>query len=264
MLRYPDFDPVVIHLGPLAVRWYGLMYLIGFAAAWWLGSRRARRPGSPVTPQQMDDVIFFGALGVILGGRIGYMLFYGRDQLLENPWSLLRIWEGGMSFHGGMLGVLLAMTLYARRYGLRFLALTDFVAPLVPIGLGAGRIGNFINGELWGKPTDVPWAFVVNGVARHASQLYEACLEGLVLFTLLWAFSSRPRPVMAVSGLFLLAYGSFRFIIEFVRIPDPQLGYLALGWVTMGQLLSAPMVVGGVILLLVAYRRGAAAQVRAS
>jgi phosphatidylglycerol:prolipoprotein diacylglycerol transferase len=255
MLRYPNFDPVAVHLGPVAVRWYGVMYLIGFAAAWWLGQLRARRAGAPLSPAQMDDLVFYGALGVILGGRIGYMIFYGRDQLLENPLSILRIWEGGMSFHGGLLGVIAAMTMYARRASIGFFALMDFIAPLIPIGLGAGRIGNFINGELWGKPTNVPWGFMVDGVGRHPSQLYEAGLEGVALFLIVWGFSSRPRPIMSVAGLFLLFYGAFRFAIEFVRLPDPQLGYLAFGWLTMGQLLSLPMILGGVLMLTLAYRR---------
>ena len=246
---------MALRLGPVAVRWYGLMYLTGFAAAWWLGQRRARRPDSPVTRVQMDDLVFYGALGVILGGRIGYMLFYGFDQLAEHPLSLFKIWEGGMSFHGGMLGVIATMALCARKMKLAYLPLMDFIAPLVPIGLGAGRLGNFINGELWGKPTDVPWAFVVDGVPRHASQLYEAFLEGFVLFVVLWIFSSRPRPAGAVCGLFLLLYGIFRFAVEFVRVPDAQLGYLAFGWFTMGQLLSLPMFLGGVLLLVLAYRR---------
>jgi phosphatidylglycerol:prolipoprotein diacylglycerol transferase len=255
MIPYPEIDPIALELGPLAIRWYGLMYLVGFVAAWWLGRRRAARPDSPVTAQQVDDLVFYGALGVILGGRIGYALFYGFDQVLRDPLSLFRVWEGGMSFHGGFLGVVAAMALYARRIQSGFFRLTDFIAPLVPIGLGAGRIGNFINGELWGKPTSVPWGFVVDGVTRHASQLYQAALEGLVLFALLWLYSSRRRPPMAVSGLFLLGYGVFRFAVEFFRLPDAHLGYLAFGWLTMGQVLSLPMILGGVLLLWLAHRR---------
>ena len=255
MIEFAQVDPVAIRLGPLAVRWYGIMYLVGFAAAWDLGRRRARQPWSAVRPEQIDDLIFYGALGVILGGRIGYMLFYGHEQLVENPLNLLRIWEGGMSFHGGLLGVLTAMWLYGRSINAGFFALTDFIAPLVPIGLGAGRLGNFINGELWGRPTDLPWAVIVDGVPRHPSQLYEAGLEGLVLFSVLWLFSSRQRPPMAVSGLFLLAYGLARFSVEFVRLPDIQIGYLAWGWFTMGQLLTLPMIAGGLLLLALAYRR---------
>jgi len=263
MIQYAAIDPVAVHLGPLAIRWYGLMYLLGFVAAWWLGRRRAREPWSPLLPEQIDDLVFYGAMGVILGGRIGYMLFYGRNQLLESPLALFRIWEGGMSFHGGLLGVAVAMLLYARKLGCGFFRLTDFVAPLVPIGLGAGRIGNFINGELWGKPTGVPWGVVVDGVARHPSQLYEATLEGAVLFTVLWLFSARPRPSPAVSGLFLLIYGLARFAVEFVRLPDAHIGYLAGGWFTMGQLLSLPMVVAGLWLLAIARRHDTTAADRA-
>ncbi len=254
MIEFAQIDPVAVRLGPLAVRWYGIMYLVGFAAAWYLGRRRARRPWSPARPEQIDDLIFYGALGVILGGRIGYMLFYGREQILEDPLALFRIWEGGMSFHGGLLGVLTAMWLYGRSIGTGFFALTDFIAPLVPIGLGAGRLGNFINGELWGRPTDLPWAVIVDGVPRHPSQLYEALLEGLLLFIVLWLFSRRQRPTMAVSGLFLLVYGISRFGVEFLRLPDVQIGYLAWGWFTMGQLLSLPMIAGGLLLLALARR----------
>jgi phosphatidylglycerol---prolipoprotein diacylglyceryl transferase len=258
MFRYPGFDPVAIHLvGPLAIRWYGLTYLVGFAGGWYLARKRAALAGSPVRADQVDDLVFYSAFGVILGGRIGYMLFYGMAELLANPLSLLRIWEGGMSFHGGFLGVLAAMALYGRKIGVTFFALTDFIAPMVPIGLGAGRIGNFINGELWGKVTDVPWAFIVDGSARHPSQLYEAGLEGIALFLVLWTFSARPRPRGAVSALFLLCYGIFRFGVEFVRVPDAQLGYLALGWVTMGQVLSFPMIAAGLCGLWLAYRRSA-------
>ena len=222
----------------------------------------------------MDDLLFYGALGVIVGGRIGYTLFYSFDSWLDDPLQLFRIWEGGMSFHGGFLGVLVAMWWYGRRIRRRFFVLTDFIAPLVPLGLLAGRMGNFINGELWGAPGNVPWAMQVPCASHaslcwdklglpagtaltpplHPTQLYEAALEGLLLFLLLWVFSARSRPIMAVSGMFLVGYGLFRFAVEFVRMPDVQLGYLAYGWVTMGQLLSAPMIVVGIVLLILSYR----------
>ncbi len=255
MFQYPQFDPVAFHIGPVPVRWYGLMYLVGFAAGWWLARIRARRAGAVCTPAQVDDLLFYVALGVILGGRIGYMLFYGWDQMLAAPWRLFFIWEGGMSFHGGFLGVLLAVYLFARKIDRAFWDVIDFVAPVVPIGLGAGRIANFINGELWGRPTDVPWAVIVDGEPRHATQLYEAFLEGVVLFVILWVFSSRPRPTMAVSGAFLLGYGLFRSAVEFLRLPDAHIGYLAFGWVTMGHLLTLPMVIAGILLLWLAYWR---------
>jgi phosphatidylglycerol:prolipoprotein diacylglycerol transferase len=255
MFVYPQPDPVALSLGPLQVRWYGLMYLVGFLAAWWLARRRAAQAGSTWTPTEVDDLIFYCALGVILGGRLGWILFYGTERILADPLSLLRIWEGGMSFHGGLVGVLVALAMFASRRGKRIADVFDFTAPLPAIGFGAGRIGNFINGELWGKPTDVPWAVVVDGVALHASQLYEAFLEGLVLFVILWWFTASPRPRLAPSGLFLLCYGVFRFAVEFVRVPDANRGYLLFDWVTMGQILSLPMIIAGVWLLAVAYRR---------
>jgi phosphatidylglycerol:prolipoprotein diacylglycerol transferase len=274
-MMFPDIDPVALQLGPLAVRWYGLMYLVGFGLAWWLGRLRAARDGAPITRAQVDDLLFYCALGVIVGGRLGYILFYGFDGWLADPLRLLRVWEGGMSFHGGFLGVLVAMWLYGRRVGRPFFALTDFIAPLVPLGLFAGRIGNFINGELWGAPAAVPWAMQVScerlpglcwnklllppGTALtpplHPSQLYQAALEGLVLFALLWWFSARPRPIAAVSGLFLIGYGVFRSLVEFVRMPDAHIGYLAWGWVTMGHLLSLPMILVGLVIFVLAYRR---------
>ncbi len=264
MFVYPEIDPIAIELGPLAVRWYGLMYVIGILGGWWLGRVQSRRPWSPLNPVQVDDMVTWIALGVILGGRIGSVIFYNFSDFLGDPLMLFRIWQGGMSFHGGFLGVLLAMLLYGRRIGVNFWSLTDFIAPLVTIGLGAGRIGNFINGELWGKVTDGPWGVIVNGTPRHASQLYEAALEGLLLFIVLWVYAAKPRPRMAVSGLFLIGYGIARFAVEFVRLPDAHIGYMAWGWLTRGQLLTAPMIVWGIVLIILAYRRAADdAQVRA-
>ena len=262
MLVHPDFDPVAFSLGPLHVRWYGLMYLIAFLVGWALGRYRVKQPGSGWTAEQMDDLVFYIALGVILGGRIGYILFYSFSNFLHDPLVLFRIWEGGMSFHGGFLGVLLAMGLFARKYHKGFWPTVDFIAPLIPPGLFFGRIGNFINGELWGRVTDVPWGMVFHqtgdGLPRHPSQLYQAALEGVALFLIVWLFSAKPRPTMAVSGVFALSYGVFRFLVELVRQPDPQLGYLAFDWLTMGQLLSLPLIAVGVILLGLAYRRKAA------
>lgn len=260
MLQHPQFDPVAISLGPLKIHWYGLTYLVGFIAGWWLGRIRARKPWSPLNEDQVGDLLFYIALGVILGGRFGYVVFYNFDAFIADPLWLLRVWEGGMSFHGGLLGVMFAMWWYGRKVGSGFWKMADFVAPLVPIGLGAGRIGNFINGELWGKPTDVAWGMVFpqapDALARHPSQLYQFALEGVVFFIILWWFSSKPRPRMAVSGLFLVCYGVFRFLVEFVRQPDPQLGYLAFEWLTMGQVLSFPMILAGAGLMVIAYRRG--------
>jgi phosphatidylglycerol:prolipoprotein diacylglycerol transferase len=258
MLTYPDIDPVAVSLGPVAIHWYGLMYLIGFIAGWWLGVVRARKPSSGWRTSEIGDLLFYVALGVILGGRIGYILFYNFGLFLDDPLVLFRVWQGGMSFHGGLLGVLFAMWLYGRRTGRSFFQVTDFMAPFVPIGLGAGRIGNFINGELWGRPTDLPWGMVfpfVDSQPRHPSMLYEALLEGVVLFLVLWVYSSRPRPTGAVSGMFLLCYGVFRFAVEFVREPDAHIGYLFMHWVTMGQVLSVPMILFGILLLVLAYRR---------
>ncbi len=257
MLTYPEIDPVALSVGPLKVHWYGLMYLIAFVLFWWLGQRRARRDDYPLTPEEVSDFLFYGALGVILGGRIGYMLFYGFSGVMADPLSIFRVWEGGMSYHGGMLGVFVAIALYARKLGTGFFNLSDFVAPLVPLGLMMGRIGNFINGELWGRPTDLPWGMVFpgsDGLVRHPSQLYQAGLEGLLLFVILWVYSSRPRPTAATSGLFLIGYGTFRFLVEFAREPDAQLGFVALNWMSMGQLLSLPMIAVGVLMMAWAYR----------
>jgi phosphatidylglycerol:prolipoprotein diacylglycerol transferase len=255
MLTYPEIDPIIFALGPLKIRWYGLMYVIAFLLAWWLARKRAIKSWSIIKPAQVDDLLFYGMLGVIVGGRLGYALFYGWEQLTSDPFYLFKITQGGMSFHGGLAGVMIAMWLYARHLGVRVWGVLDFVAPIVPLGLGFGRIGNFINGELWGKPTDMPWGFNVNGTVLHPSMLYEAILEGFVLFAILWVFSSRERPYMSVSGLFLLLYGVFRFAVEFVRVPDRHLGYLAMDWLTMGQVLTLPMIILGSILLIMAYKK---------
>ncbi len=259
MLVHPGFDPVLIHIGgPLAIRWYGLMYIVGLVLAWWLGRRRALLPGSPVTARQVDDIMFYGMLGAVVGGRIGSTLFYYFPDFINNPFVIFKIWDGGMSFHGGILGVLVAMSLYGYRHQLKFFTIMDFVAPLVPPGLGAGRVGNFINQELTGRPTDVPWGMVFpitrDGIARHPSQLYQAVLEGLILFLILWFYSAKSRPRMAVSSVFLMVYGTFRFAVEFVRSPDEHLGFIAFDWVTMGQLLSLPMILLGAWMLWLAHR----------
>jgi phosphatidylglycerol---prolipoprotein diacylglyceryl transferase len=254
MLQYPGFNPIAFEIGPVKVHWYGIMYLLGFAGGWWLARRRAARPGSTWKPNDVDDLIFFAMLGVILGGRIGYVLFYGLTFWANDVWYPFKIWEGGMAFHGGLLGGVIAITLFAWRRGRNVGDVCDFTAPLPALGLFFGRIGNFINSELWGKVTTVPWGFRVHGEVRHPSQLYEATLEGLVLFAALWWFTMRPRPRLAPSGLFLAIYGVARFLVEFVRVPDEQIGYLAGGWFTEGQLLSLPMIIGGVALLAWAYR----------
>jgi phosphatidylglycerol:prolipoprotein diacylglycerol transferase len=260
MLIHPQFDPVVVHLGPLAVRWYGLMYLLAFVLVLVLGRYRIRtQPWLGLTVRDLDDMLFLGVIGVVLGGRLGYILFYKLADYLQEPLHILYVWEGGMSFHGGFLGVIVAMLWFAHSRGKSWMAVTDFIAPLVPLGLGAGRIGNFINAELWGRPTGVPWAMIfpnIDNLPRHPSQLYEFALEGIVLFGLLWWFSSKPRPTAAVSGLFLLGYGILRFAVEFTREPDVFLGLLALGF-SMGQWLSLPMALSGIGLLAWAYRKKA-------
>ena len=252
MITYPEIDPVIISIGFLKIRWYGLMYLIGFVAAILLAKARTKKTWSPVKYSEVDDLIFYCMLGVILGGRLGYVIFYGWHQLISDPLYIFRIMEGGMSFHGGLIGVIAALWLYGRKIDKSMITMMDFVAPIVPLGLGFGRIGNFINGELWGKPTDVAWSFKVNGVSLHATQLYEAFLEGLVLFLILWIFTEKKRPKMHSSAIFLIAYGTFRFFIEFYRVPDAHLNYLAFGWVTMGQILTAPMIIIGMTMFILA------------
>ena len=254
-MKYPEIDPVALSLGPLQVHWYGLMYLMGFVGAWYFLRRRSRPRKSDglLQQKQIDDLLFYAACGIIFGGRVGYVVFYGLDRLLQEPLWLFYVWEGGMSFHGGFLGVLLAMLLYGRKVGKNPVDLLDFVAPVVPIGLGLGRLGNFIGQELWGRATDAPWGMVFPrdplALVRHPSQLYEAFLEGLVLFLILYIYSARPRPRFAVSGLFLLCYGTFRFVVEFAREPDAHLGYDLFGWMSRGQLLCIPMILGGFLCL---------------
>lgn len=249
MLVHPQFDPIAIHIGSFGIHWYGLMYLTAFMAFLLLGRWQiANRPWYAWSPQMLDDALFYGALGVVLGGRLGYVLFYQPSYFFAHPAEIPAVWRGGMSFHGGFLGVLTVMWLFARNRGLQFLALMDFVAPLVPLGLGAGRLGNFVNGELWGRATNLPWGMVfpqVDQLPRHPSQLYEFGLEGVALFLILWLYSRKPRPTGAVSGLFLIGYGSFRFLVEFTRQPDSFLGLLSMG-LSMGQWLSLPMVLAGI------------------
>jgi phosphatidylglycerol:prolipoprotein diacylglycerol transferase len=259
MLVHPNFDPVAVHLGPIAIRWYGLMYLVGFGVAFWLGRLRVARSSGRVTYAILDDLLFFVVLGVVFGGRLGYVLFYKPGYYFSDPLEILAVWHGGMSFHGGFLGVLLAVWYAARKHGLRWLEVTDFVAPLIPLALAAGRMGNFINGELYGRVTDVPWGMLFHSpgagaLPRHPSQLYEFMLEGVLLFVILWVFSAKPRPVGAVSGAFLLGYGVLRFTAEFFREPDDFLGLLALG-LSMGQWLSMPMIVLGLGMLVWAFNR---------
>lgn len=275
---YHQIDPIAFSVGGFGIYWYSLMYLVAFGLFWLLGSYRAGRSDTPIRPEQVGDLLFWGVVGVVAGGRIGYVLFYTFSELLSDPLLLFRLRDGGMSFHGGLIGVLVVLWLYGRHLGCGFLRLGDFVAPLVPLGLAAGRIGNFIGGELWGRTTDVPWAVIFPEAierggrwsealyqqylagaldlhARHPSQLYQAGLEGLALFGLLWWYSAKPRPTGAVGGLFVAGYGVFRFIAEFFREPDAHLGFVALDWMSMGQMLSLPMIAAGMLLMIFAYRR---------
>ncbi len=255
MLTYPEIDPVAIDLGVLQIRWYGISYICGILLAWWLLRHRAlSKPALGWTAMQVSDLIYYGTLGVIIGGRLGSVVFYNLPYYLDNPLDILKVWQGGMSFHGGLIGVFVALWYYSHKIKRNLFVTTDFLVPVVPVGLFFGRIANFINAELWGAPTTLPWGVVFpgvhsGGIPRHPSQLYEALLEGLVLFVILWVYSSKPRPKMAVSGLFLLGYGVFRCGVEFVREPDANIGYLLGDWLTMGQVLSLPMIVIGLILL---------------
>jgi len=258
MIKYPSIDPIAIHIGPLNIYWYGLMYLFSFLVCWGLTVLRAKRSGGEWTTEQVGDLLFYVALGVIFGGRLGYVVFYDLMNFSLNPLIVFKIWEGGMSFHGGFIGVLLAFWFFSYKSEKSFASIADFVAPVVPIGLAAGRIGNFINGELWGKVTDVSWAMVfphVDFYPRHPSQIYEFLLEGVLLFAILWIYSRKPRAPFAVSALFLLGYGFFRIFAEFFRQPDVQYGFIAFDWLTMGQILSLPMVIVGLVALVLSNRR---------
>ena len=260
MLVHPQFDPILFSVGPVAVRWYGLMYVAGFVAFIMLGKLRVRRGlGLGLEVRDVDDMLIYGVLGVILGGRLGYVLFYKPGYYLQHPAEILQIWSGGMSFHGGFIGVLLGIAVFCLVRKRRWLSTMDFIAPLVPLGLAAGRIGNFINGELPGRPTTLPWGMWFpqvdpTPVYRHPSQLYQVALEGLALFVVLWIYSSKPRPTGAISGAFLVGYGFFRFIAEFARQPDDFLGLLQFG-LSMGQWLSLPMILIGIAMIAWAYRR---------
>jgi phosphatidylglycerol:prolipoprotein diacylglycerol transferase len=261
LLTYPNINPIALQIGPIGVHWYGLMYLFGFVTCWAVLAWRIKKSKTPssITLDELSDVLFYSALGIIIGGRVGYMLFYDLPSLLAHPLQLFEIWKGGMSFHGGLIGVIVSLSIYAYKIKKHVIDITDFIAPVIPIGLAAGRIGNFINGELWGRVTDVPWGMVfpsAGELPRHPSQLYEFLLEGITLFLILWFFSSKPRPRWAVSGLFLLGYGVFRFFIEFFREPDAQIGFVAFDWLTKGQLLCLPMIIAGAVMLIWAYWRG--------
>jgi phosphatidylglycerol:prolipoprotein diacylglycerol transferase len=258
MLIHPQFDPVALHLGPLSIHWYGLMYLVAFLSFIYLGQRRIQQAHMRSWQRRdIDDLLFFGVLGVVLGGRLGYVLFYKPMDYLMHPLAIFKVWEGGMAFHGGLLGVCIAMAYYAYTRKRSWLAVTDFIAPMIPLGLAAGRLGNFINGELWGRTSTLPWAMIFpqsgDLTPRHPSQLYQFTGEGLLLFFILWVYARTPRPLGAVSGAFLLGYGVLRFIAEFAREPDDFLGLLGFGW-SMGQWLSLPMMLFGLLLMLRKHR----------
>jgi len=255
-LQFPVIDPIIFSIGPVSLRWYGTMYLIGFLAAMFMANKAADRSNGLWTRDQVSDLLFYGFLGVILGGRVGYVLFYQFEYFLSDPLYLLEIWQGGMSFHGGLLGVILAIFIFARKTNKSFLAVGDFVAPLVPIGLGMGRLGNFINAELWGRQTDVSWAMVFPTdplqVPRHPSQLYEFALEGVILFAILYIISRKTRSLGLASGAFLIGYGVFRSIVEFFREPDAHLG-LYFSFISKGQILSIPMILVGILIIYLGY-----------
>lgn len=253
MLTYPEIDPVAISIGPLQIHWYGIAYLCAFITANLLAKYQCRLAQAPIKVNQVDDLVFYGALGAILGGRIGYVLIYNISHFLQDPLWLFRIWEGGMSFHGGLIGVLVGIYLSARKFKVSFITLTDFTAPVVPIGLGLGRLANFVGQELWGRVTESPLGMVFPkdplGLPRHPSQLYEAFLEGLVLFVILFTLSRRPQSRGLLSAVFLIGYGNLRFVAEFFREPDAHIQFDLFGWVSRGQILCALMVTAGLILL---------------
>ena len=251
MFIYPHINPVAFSLGPIKVHWYGIMYLLGFSFAWMLANYRCQKLKLAWTSEQISDLIFYAAIGLILGGRIGYMLFYSWSELIADPLKLFKVWEGGMSFHGGLLGGLIGLYLFGKHFQKPFLEVADFTAPLIPLGLGAGRMGNFINGELWGRPADLSWAMIfphVDHLPRHPSQLYELSLEGIALFFILFFYTLKPRPTGYATALFFVLYSLFRFTIEFFREPDIQIGFIFNHWLTMGQLLTIPVLLLGILI----------------